>query len=233
MSSAAFADDSLWGKAMSTIGIGDKESSSQSANPPAANPPAASTPAANSPTAPASHSAARPAAPQSVPDVTVHGGAQTASPTPAPAENRNLLPDWFGWGRGGEQAPAGAPVQASAEQPRKAINPVEAPATPQPPPPPSGGPSMWDKMLGSVGLETRNPAEGVLYTDRPKITVPKDRNLPQPEPVAEPRAAGPANTDALIKPPGDYLEKVRGADGNVSGLRPADEAKDKKFFGLF
>ena len=42
-----------------------------------------------------------------------------------------------------------------------------------------------------------------------------------------------ANGDALIKPPGDYLEKVRGADGNVSGLRPSDQPSDKKFFGLF
>jgi hypothetical protein len=37
----------------------------------------------------------------------------------------------------------------------------------------------------------------------------------------------------LTKPPGEYLQKVPGQDGQVSGLRDGDTSKEKKFFGLF
>jgi hypothetical protein len=92
---------------------------------------------------------------------------------------------------------------------------------------------MWDNMLGSIGLNPTNPADGIYYSERPKLAVPKDRNLPSPNPAAESTGNRPANSEALVKPPGDYLVKVQGTDGKVSGLRDIDVPKDKKLFGLF
>jgi hypothetical protein len=197
----ARADDSLWGKAMNTIGLGGKGSSNQtSGQQPAA---AASQPA--------------PAA------------AQPAPPAAAASDKPNLLTNFFGWGRHDNPQPTD---QAALQPPRKAMTPVQ---TPPPPSAPAsgGGPGLWDQMLGSVGLTARNPTANIYYADRPKLTVPKNDALPQPGPLAEPSGARHSNPHDLVQPPEGYLEKVRGADGNVSGLRSGDISKDKKFFGLF
>ncbi|MCI4680578.1 hypothetical protein K9U39_02395 [Rhodoblastus acidophilus] len=208
----ARADDSLWGKAMSTIGLGAKPLSSQDG--------ARQQPAAVAPEqAKTNPSAAQPMRPVS----------DGAGPAAAPGQNQNLLTNWFGLGRHNDPQPT---AQAALEPQRKALTPVDTPP-PAPAPGPSGGPGLWDQMLGTVGLNSRNPADNIYYADRPKLTVPKARALPEPEASRTPAGTRPSNPPDLIQPPQDYLEKVRGADGNVSGLRPGDEAKDKKFFGLF
>jgi hypothetical protein len=238
---AARADDSLWGKAMGAIGLGGNGQ----AVPDAANPPPAAQPAALAPppAVAAPQSKARASAKgSSHPAAAEAPSAAPAAPSVAaapPAENQNLLTNWFGWGRHNDESaggdPVGAPTQAAAEAQRKAINPVSAPDAPAyAATPSSGGPSMWDKMFGSVGLQTKNVADTINYGERPKLTVPKERSLRGPAQAGgDPAPTRPANTDALVRPPGDYLEKVRGADGNVSGLRDNDIAKDKKLFGLF
>ncbi len=150
-------------------------------------------------------------------------------PTPASGDNQNLLTNWFGWGRHNGQQPSD---QAAVEQPqRRAMTPVEAP--PAPAPAPVAAPSLWDQMLGNAGLNTHNAVDNIYYADRPKLSVPKERALPQPAPVAGTAGTRPSNPADLVQPPEGYLEKVRGADGNVSGLRSGDVSKDKKFFGLF
>jgi hypothetical protein len=161
----ARADESLWGKAMSTIGLGAKEQPESMAN--------------------------------------------AANPAPVDAASR------------------------AAGSPQKALTPV-APPPPPPPPVRAAEPSMWDKMLGSVGVGGGNALDTINYNERSKLAVPKQRQLPPP-PTApgEPPPTRAANSDYLVKPPADYLEKARGADGAVSGLRDSDEPKDKKFFGLF
>ncbi|WP_298427552.1 hypothetical protein [Rhodoblastus sp.] len=233
---AARADDSLWGKAMGAIGLGGAgQTAPDAANPPPAAQPAAPAPQQAAPAAvqpkakSSSRNPARPVAEAAPP-------APVAS-APPPAENQNLLTNWFGWGRRDDQSAAGdqvgAPTQAAAQ--RKAINPVSATDAPAYAEAPSGaGPSMWDKMFGSIGLQTKNVADTINYSERPKLTVPKERSLPGPAQAgSDPAPTRPANTNALVRPPGDYLEKVRGPDGNVSGLRDGDIPKDKKLFGMF
>ncbi len=85
-------------------------------------------------------------------------------------------------------------------------------------------------MSGSTPAMRRTTS---TYADRPKLNVPKALALPQPGPLAGAAGVRPSNPEDLIQPPGNYLEKVRGADGNVSGLQSGDISKDKKFFGLF
>jgi hypothetical protein len=134
-------------------------------------------------------------------------------------------------GRDAAPAPqAAAPVQSAAMQ-QKAINPVSAPANS--PPAPAAAPSMWDNMVGSIGFGPNSSTDKINYGDRPKLAVPKERNLPQPNAADEANGGRSGNSEALVKPPGDYLEKVKGADGNVSGLQDIDVPKDKKLFGLF
>lgn len=224
----ALADDSLWGKAMGAIGMGG---SSQPA-------PAAPAPAVTAPqpkTAASSGSAAPTKVDAPVANNPSQGSVEVAA-TPAPAQG-NLFSNWFGLGRGNNDSANLPPVQVNAPaQPQKAINPVQTVAPPPPPPVPRATESsMWDKMLGSVGVGNGGTSmDSINYNERPKLAVPKERTLPQPpQTTAEAPATRGANGDALIKPPGDYLEKVRGADGNVSGLRPGDQPGDKKFFGLF
>ncbi|MGO8737773.1 hypothetical protein [Rhodoblastus sp.] len=209
----ARADDSLWGKAMNTIGLGGASAPTQGA--------AAPQPAApQQPAAPAPQSAPAPAA-QAAP-----APAAQAAPAPAaPADNQNILPSFFGWGRHDGAQPAD---QAALQPQGKAMTPVQTPA-----PAPAAEPGLWDRMLGNAGLNTNDPASNIYYADRPKLNVPKARALPPPAPLAGPSGVRPSNPADLVQPPGGYLEKVRGADGNVSGLRPGDIGKDKKFFGLF
>lgn len=149
-------------------------------------------------------------------------------PAPTSGDNQNLLTNWFGWGRHNALQPSD---QTAVLPQRKAMTPVQAPAAPEPAP--AAGSSLWDQMLGNSGLNTHNAVDNINYADRPKLNVPKERALPQPAPVAGTAGTRPSNPQDLIQPPDGYLEKVRGADGNVSGLRSGDTGKDKKFFGLF
>lgn len=223
---AARADDSLWSKAIGSIGLGGGAPSVPD-NAPA---PAAPAPQQNV------------QAPQPKQDVTssnpVRTVPQESVSQAAPAQGPNLLTNWFGWGRSGDSAAQGAPTQqASAVAPtQKAISPTQAVAPPPPPPPPprTAEPSMWDKMLGSVVGAGNGSPDAINYNERPKLAVPKERALPPPPQVAaEPPPTRAANSDYLVKPPESYLEKVRGPDGVASGLRDSDLPKDKKFFGLF
>jgi hypothetical protein len=215
----ARADDSLWGKAMNTIGLGGNGASNQGA---AGQQPAAPAP---QPVAPAPQPAAR--APQPIaPAPQPAPAAQAAPAAAAPGDNQNLLPNFFGWGHHNDSRPTN---QAAIQPQGKALTPVETP----PAPAPASEPGLWDRMLGNVGLNAGNPANDISYADRPKLNVPKARALPQPGPLAGPAGVRPSNPEDLVQPPGGYLEKVRGADGNVSGLKQGDISKDKKFFGLF
>lgn len=233
VSAPASAEDSLWGKAMGAIGIGgngqqDQAAPAAPATAPTANAPAVQAkPTASSKAATPARAEAPAAAPQPV---------ASAAPAPEPQQGSNMFSNWFGLGRGNSEASTSLPpVQVNAPAQQKAINPVQTAAPPPPPAAPRvGEPSMWDKMLGSVGVGNGGASmDSINYNERPKLTVPKDRNLPQPAPGADPAATRAANSDYLIKPPSDYLEKARGADGNVSGLRSSDVPNDKKFFGLF
>jgi hypothetical protein len=98
---------------------------------------------------------------------------------------------------------------------------------------PAQAPGMFDKVMGTVGLGAGDAA-GIDYTERPKLAVPQQRALPSPNPAPERHVTRPAgNDEALTKPPGQYLQKVTGEDGQVSGLRDSDTPKEKKFLGLF
>jgi hypothetical protein len=223
---AARADDSLWSKAIGSIGLGGAASSAKDSAPAA-------------PTAPAPQQNVQ--APQPKQDVTssnpVRSAPQESVSQAAPGQGPNLLTNWFGWGRGGETSAQGVSTQqASAAAPtQKAISPIQTVAPPPPPPPARAAePSMWDKMLGSVGVAGGGSPDTINYNERPKLAVPKDRALPPaPQVAGEPPPTRAANGDYLVKPPESYLEKVRGPDGVVSGLRDSDMPKDKKFFGLF
>jgi hypothetical protein len=92
---------------------------------------------------------------------------------------------------------------------------------------------MFDNVLGIIGLGGPKPTETIDYSERPKLAVPQQRVLPPPrESGPRPIARNPEN-EALTKPPAEYTEKVRGADGQISGLKDGDFANDKRFFGLF
>jgi hypothetical protein len=222
---AARADDSLWSKAIGSIGLGGNSQSAPDSAPVQAAPaPQPNVPAPQPKQNVTSSAPVRPAPQESVSQA-------------APAQGSNLLTNWFGWGRSGESSSQGVSTQqANAVAPtQKAISPTQTVAPPPPPPPPRAAePSMWDKMLGSVGVAGGGSPDAINYNERPKLAVPKERALPPPPQVAgEPPPTRAANGDYLIKPPESYLEKVRGPDGDASGLRDSDQPKDKKFFGLF
>ena len=85
-----------------------------------------------------------------------------------------------------------------------------------------------------VGLGGKSEADDIDYSERPKLALPQNHDLPPPRAAGERHAAvKPPENEALTAPPAPYLEKVKGADGEVSGLKPGDEKKDKWFFGLF
>ncbi len=94
-------------------------------------------------------------------------------------------------------------------------------------------PGMLDKAMGSVGLGGSSEASKIDYSERSKLAVPQREDLPPPRDSAQPRAIRRNTSDAsLVRPPADYLQKVRGADGKATGLRPEDNPK-KRFFGIF
>lgn len=235
----ARADNSLWGKAMNSIGLGGGDQAAPAATPPAtpavASPkPAASAPKPTAATPKANVQPQQPKQDAANNNAVVHPAAPQANVAPPapPAEGGNLLTNWFGWGRGGDSANSSGPAPT-----QKALAPIDVVAPPPPPPAPprASEPSMWDKMLGSAGVGNGGVSmDSINYNERQKLAVPKDRVLPQPQAIgSEPPATRAANSDYLIKPPADYMEKAKGADGTVSGLRDVDQPKDKKFFGLF
>ena len=155
--------------------------------------------------------------------------AYQASATPSSGNSVEIAPV--------QATPAkGAPVQASPSHasPSQAA-PVQASPAPAPAPVAVAAPKpgMFDNVLGVIGIGGPKPSETIDYGERPKLAVPQQRVLPPPrESGPRPIARNPEN-EALTKPPAEYTEKVRGADGQISGLKDGDYANDKKFFGLF
>lgn len=117
-----------------------------------------------------------------------------------------------------------APVQAAptASQPVQAAQPA------------AQSPGLFDNVLGKVGFGAKTDPTSIDYSERQKLAVPQTRDLPPPRPQPERTVTRSAERDeALTKPPGEYLQKVPGQDGQISGLRDGDTSKEKKFFGLF
>ena len=137
----------------------------------------------------------------------------------------------LGGGNSARPAQSAAPIQvAPVTVPARAPVTVPAQAADTAP---AQEPGMLDKVTGMVGLGGSPEASNIDYSERPKLVVPQQRNLPPAQTsVARPVAKPPA-AEALTKPPSEYLQKVPGADGQVSGLKDGDVSKDKKFFGLF
>ena len=134
-------------------------------------------------------------------------------------------------GFGGKQdAPSGnlPPVNVTA--------PANRNASPQPPAPaavaPPAEPSWFDRATGSMGLGGDDKTVPD-YSERPKLVAPHNLDaLPPPNPREERRVLPPANAEALTKPPPSFMEKARGADGNVSGFTDQDAGK-KGWFNWF
>jgi hypothetical protein len=137
--------------------------------------------------------------------------------------------------------PVQAPVQASQATPMKpqaspaAPPPVQAAQPAQPAAQPAAqSPGLFDNVLGKVGFGAKTDPSSIDYSERQKLAVPQTRDLPPPRPQPERTVTRSAERDeALTKPPGEYLQKVPGQDGQISGLRDGDTSKEKKFFGLF
>jgi hypothetical protein len=156
--------------------------------------------------------------------------------SPVQAEEPNLWDKMVNTvGLGGNKAapqqaapqPVQAPVQASPTAPQ----PVQAA---QPAQPATQSPGLFDNVLGKVGFGAKTDPTSIDYSERQKLAVPQTRDLPPPRPQPERTVTRSAERDeALTKPPGEYLQKVPGQDGQVSGLRDGDTSKEKKFFGLF
>jgi hypothetical protein len=115
--------------------------------------------------------------------------------------------------------PVQAPVQA-AQQPAQAAQPAQSPG-------------LFDNVLGKVGFGAKTDPTSIDYSERQKLAVPQTRDLPPPRPQPERTVTRSGADEALTKPPGEYLQKVPGQDGQISGLRDGDTSKEKKFFGLF
>ncbi len=165
------------------------------------------------------------------------GGAKPAAPaTPAPVSSGSV-----------SQAPAssGSVSQAPASPaPASPAAVSQAPANPAPASQPARPapvveivpqkPGMFDNVLKTVGLGGAKPMDTIDYSERPKLAVPQQRTLPPPQESGGPRqVAKRPESEALTKPPAEYTEKVRGADGQVSGLKESDVAKEKKFLNFF
>jgi hypothetical protein len=136
--------------------------------------------------------------------------APVAPPAAAPDEEKpGLFNRFFGGGSGGE---------TEADRWAK-TSPTPAPHQPG--------------MLDKIGLGGPKETDKIDYSERPKLAVPQQRDLPPPRESAPRQVARPAQNELLTKPPADYLEKVRGADGKITGLKEGDIPKEKKFFGLF
>ena len=143
---------------------------------------------------------------------------------PARAQEPNL------WDKAMSSVGLGGKPDAGAQQQPAAPQAQQAPQEPVAP----QQPGMWDRMTNSIGLGKKPEASTIDYSARPKLTVPQQRDLPRPNPVPERQVSNRVSQEqALTRPPTDYTQKVKGADGKVEGLRDSDFAKSKKFFGLF
>jgi hypothetical protein len=132
-----------------------------------------------------------------------------------------------------QQAAPTQPVQAP--QAARAPQAAQAPQAPQAVQTPQAAqePGMWDRVTSSVGLGKKTEPSTIDYSERPKLAVPQQRDLPRPAPMPERQVNRAAEQEALTRPPADYAEKVKGADGKVEGLREGDVAKEKKFLNFF
>jgi|GEM_PF-5127165 len=138
------------------------------------------------------------------------------------------------------QAPVQAPQasqtapQASQMKPQASQTAPQPVQAAQPAQPAAQSPGLFDNILGKVGFGAKTDPTSIDYSERQKLAVPQTRDLPPPRPQPERTVTRSAERDeALTKPPGEYLQKVPGQDGQVSGLRDGDTSKEKKFFGLF
>jgi hypothetical protein len=134
--------------------------------------------------------------------------------------------------------PSPAHSSASSKRTTQAAPPVDAapPIQPagqaiQPPAPEDTG--MLGRAINSIGLNGEPASSKIDYSERPKLVVPPQRDLPPPREGVQRQPGAHPDERALINPPPDYLQKMRGADGNVSGLQDGDIGKEKKWFGLF
>jgi hypothetical protein len=172
------------------------------------------------------------------------GGAKPADPAPAAPPAGNSLQIAPVQATPAQATPAqatpvpAAPAQARSIQSAPAqANPVQAAPAPALPAPVAAAPEkpgMFDGFMKAVGLGGPKPSETIDYSERPKLAVPQQKVLPPPRESGGPRqiARNPEN-EALTKPPAEYTEKVLGADGQVSGLKESDVAKEKKFLNFF
>jgi hypothetical protein len=165
------------------------------------------------------------------------GGAVAVSVAPACAEEAGIWDKVMSTvGLGGAKPADPAPANPIPVKPVSATPAQTAPvqAAPAPVAAAPEKPGMFDNVLKTVGLGGPKATETIDYSERPKLALPAQRVLPPPRESGGPRqiARNPEN-EALTRPPSEYLEKVPGADGQVSGLKDSDVAKDKKFFGLF
>ncbi len=145
-------------------------------------------------------------------------------------------------------APVAQPPQAAApnvgksgasKRAAQAATPVEAVPSAQPsgqaikPPTAVEEPGMFGRAMNSIGLDSQPVSNKIDYSERPKIVVPAQRDLPPPREGAQRQPTAHPDERALVNPPPEYLEKMRGADGQVSGVKEGDIPKEKKFFGMF
>ncbi len=140
------------------------------------------------------------------------GSAGTSGGAPDGMPRQYLLNRWFGWGGRETGNASGAQQQTTGT-----IQPTQ--------------PSMWGKAMSAVGLGGGDQRATIDYRPRPKLTVPQnlaDLPPPQPQPRDRHAIAQPPNEASLTRPPGDYLQRVPGADGKISA-----PPKHDGFLGLF
>jgi hypothetical protein len=152
--------------------------------------------------------------------------AQPPASEPAPSNWWDNATKTLGFG-GQQQAPSGnlPTVNVTAPANRNASPPPPAPAAVAPP----SEPNWFERATGFGGGDKTIPD----YSERPKLVVPHNLDaLPPPNPRDERRVLPPPNAEALTKPPPGFMEKVQGADGNVSGFTDQDAGK-KGLFNWF
>ena len=91
-------------------------------------------------------------------------------------------------------------------------------------------PGLFDNVLGKVGFGAKTDPTSIDYSERQKLAVPQTRDLPPPRPQPERQVTRSGGDEALTKPPGEYLQKVPGQDGQISGLREGDMSEREEVF---
>jgi hypothetical protein len=176
-----------------------------------------------------------------------------AAPAPDDGKPKGLFNRMWGSDDSQPAAPAAQPPLAS--QPPAQTDPARPskrgtqatpvstpPVAAEPPIQPSGEaiklpgseePNALGRAMNSAGLTGEPGPSKIDYSERPKLVVPAQRDLPPPREGGERQPTLHPDQRALINPPPEYLQKMRGPDGQVSGVREGDIPKEKKFFGLF